>query len=354
MVTYTNEEYCDMHFFYGMARGNATEARRLYCEQYPNRQHPNFKTFPAVHNRLREKGTFKCDKSDTGRDRSIRNVDFEENILEIFEENPSTSTGEVADQLGCSKSVVWTVLHEEKLHPFKLQKVQALNPQDFPHRVDCARWFLRQDVQVPGFLERVLFTDEASFTREGIFNNRTAHCWSAENPHAVVVRGHQERFAVNVWAGIIGDHLIGPYLLPNRLNSAVYLAFIRDILPNLLENVPLQVRNVMWFQHDGAPAHFGEIVQDYLNDAYPERWIGRGGPVSWPARSPDLTPLDFFLWGHMKQLVYRTEIELVARIVEAAAVIQEDGHVLEGVRRSIIERLRLCNRHEGRHFEQFL
>ncbi|GBL73687.1 hypothetical protein AVEN_230681-1 [Araneus ventricosus] len=40
---------------------------------------------------------------------------------------------------------------------------------------------------------------------------------------------------------------------------------------------------------------------------YPGRWIGRGGPVLWPPRSPDLTSLDFFLWGHLKELVYRDE-----------------------------------------------
>jgi len=31
---------------------------------------------------------------------------------------------------------------------------------------------------------------------------------------------------------------------------------------------------------------------------YPNRWIGRGEPQNWPARSPDLTPLEFFLWKH--------------------------------------------------------
>ncbi len=33
-----------------------------------------------------------------------------------------------------------------------------------------------------------------------------------------------------------------------------------------------------------------------LNKKFPNKWIGRGGPFSWPPRSPDLTPLNFFLW----------------------------------------------------------
>ena len=53
----------------------------------------------------------------------------------------------------------------------------------------------------------------------------------------------------------------------------------------------------MWYQHDGAPAHFSIATRQVLNDKYPNRCIGRGGPVPWPPRSPDLTPLDCFLMG---------------------------------------------------------
>lgn len=34
------------------------------------------------------------------------------------------------------------------------------------------------------------------------------------------------------------------------------------------------------------------------------RWLGGGGPVSWSARSPDVNPVDFFLWGHLKDIIY--------------------------------------------------
>ncbi|GFU94970.1 hypothetical protein TNCV_333061 [Trichonephila clavipes] len=35
-----------------------------------------------------------------------------------------------------------------------------------------------------------------------------------------------------------------------------------------------------------------------------DRLISRFGPVNWPPRSCDLTPLDYFLWGYVKPLVY--------------------------------------------------
>ncbi|GFW86614.1 uncharacterized protein TNCV_4333981 [Trichonephila clavipes] len=83
----------------------------------------------------------------------------------------------------------------------------------------------------------------------------------------------------------------------------------------------------MWFQHDGAPAHFSADVRSVLDAAYPGRWFGQGGPVNWPARSPDLSCLDFFLWGHIKSLVYASPIDsdeaLVAKIAVVAGEIRE-------------------------------
>ncbi|GFU10709.1 uncharacterized protein TNCV_4175231, partial [Trichonephila clavipes] len=82
----------------------------------------------------------------------------------------------------------------------------------------------------------------------------------------------------------------------------------------------------IWFQHDGAPAHFSADVGSALDTKYPGQWIGRGGLLNWPARLPDLSCLDFFLWGHMKSLVYTSPVDsdeaLVVRITVLAGKIQ--------------------------------
>jgi hypothetical protein len=41
---------------------------------------------------------------------------------------------------------------------------------------------------------------------------------------------------------------------------------------------------------------------------FPGRWVGRDGPNPWPPRSPDITPLDLFLWGYVKDIVYKTPV----------------------------------------------
>jgi len=65
---------------------------------------------------------------------------------------------------------------------------------------------------------------------------------------------------------------------------------------------------------DGAPAHFSCFVTDVLNERFPDAWIGRGGP--WPPRSSDLSPLDFFLWGYIKNIVYAEKIRNMQHLQE--------------------------------------
>ncbi|GFU13390.1 uncharacterized protein TNCV_698201 [Trichonephila clavipes] len=67
------------------------------------------------------------------------------------------------------------------------------------------------------------------FSREGIFNTHNSHSWAAANPHVTRTRAAQDRFLVNVWAGILGDHLIGPYILPDRLTGPRYLIFLEQV-----------------------------------------------------------------------------------------------------------------------------
>ncbi|GFT89689.1 uncharacterized protein TNCV_3137751 [Trichonephila clavipes] len=60
----------------------------------------------------------------------------------------------------------------------------------------------------------------------------------------------------------------------------------------------------LWFQQDGATCHTARATIELLKDTFGDRLISRFGPVNWPQRSCDLTPLDYFLWGYVKSLVY--------------------------------------------------
>lgn len=89
---------------------------------------------------------------------------------------------------------------------------------------------------------------------------------------------------------------------------------------------------------------------------FPNRWIGIGGTIPWPPRSPDLNPLDFFLWGAVKDYIYSTEIrnleDLEARMTVAYQMITPE--MLAAARRNFVRRLHCCIECGGGQFEQML
>jgi len=111
-------------------------------------------------------------------------------------------------------------------------------------------------------IRNILFTDEANFTRDGVNNTRNSHLWDRDSPHGTVESNYQNRFPVNVWCGVIGDQLIGPYIFPQLVTGEIYANVLQDELPALLENVPLQTRRQMYYQHDGEPPHFSKAVSE--------------------------------------------------------------------------------------------
>ena len=106
------------------------------------------------------------------------------------------------------------------------------------------------------------------------------------------------------------------------------------------------MRSSIWFQHDGASAHFRTDVRLYLNVTHGQQWIGRGGPVLWPARSPDLTCFHYFLWEYVKSLVYEAPVDsaedLVTRIAAAAGEVWDTPGILAKIRSSMRWRYQAC------------
>ena len=108
-----------------------------------------------------------------------------------------------------------------------------------------------------------------------------------------------------------------------------------------------------YFQQDGAPPHYHRDVRFFLDEVLPNRWIGRRGFVEYPPRSPDLTPLDFFLWGYLKDKVYATKPTTVAELREAIEheCTQIPRELFHNVCNSIAWRCQQCLDQNGRQFE---
>ena len=109
-------------------------------------------------------------------------------------------------------------------------------------------------------------------------------------------------------------------------------------------------------QHDGAPPHYALCSRQVINEIFDEKWIGRGGPVAWPPRSPDLTSPNYFLWGFDKERVMvvapTTPDDMKERIRRAWTEITPQ--VLSELRWSFHKRINKCLQVEGHHFEHLL
>lgn len=79
--------------------------------------------------------------------------------------------------------------------------------------------------------------------------------------------------------GLINGKLLGPYFYDSTLNGRRYHDFLINEHPNMLDDLPLDIRANLIFQQDGASAHNANIVRNHLNEYFPNRWIGSYGGV---------------------------------------------------------------------------
>ena len=114
------------------------------------------------------------------------------------------------------------------------------------------------------------------------------------------------------------------------------------------------VSTVQNHQQDGAPPHYYRDVHVYLDDNLPEYWIGQRCPNDFPSHSSDLSPLNFYLWGTLKNVVKKpaTLAALREEIEMACAAITEDSFA--NVARTALQRPQKWADAHGGHFEQLL
>ncbi|KFM76889.1 hypothetical protein X975_19712, partial [Stegodyphus mimosarum] len=121
------------------------------------------------------------------------------------------------------------------------------------------------------------------------------------------------------------DRVIGPFFFTEKTVSSVVSL---DIMENFVFPQLEELQSHVFLQQHGAPPHWGTIVCSSLNDHFTGRWIGRGGLIPWPPRSPDIMPLAFCLWGFVKDTVYRRRVsnfyDLKVRITTAIASVDAD------------------------------
>ncbi|GFS76235.1 uncharacterized protein TNCV_4667821 [Trichonephila clavipes] len=126
------------------------------------------------------------------------------------------------------------------------------------------------------------------------------HFWSEANPQVYVETPLHPEKLFGAHYGLV-EYFKNDEGHDVTVNGDRYRAMITNFFIPELNNHDVQE---LWFQQDGATCHTARATIDLLKDTFGDRLISRFGPVNWPPRSCDLTPLDYFLWGCVKSLVY--------------------------------------------------
>lgn len=236
------------------------------------------------------------------------------------------------------------------LKAFKIPVVQKLTESDFDHRLAACQSFITMLEEDPTVKSRLLMTDESIFSLDSTISPSHARHWSHDKPNVVQQKPLQPARQL-VWCGLTSTNVIGPYYFDGPVTGESYRNMLENFLFPELRRLRL-VRTVI-FQQDGAPAHTAQATIEQLQETFQDRLISRRCNIPWPARSPDLSPPDFFLWGALKLKIKKrapqTIRDLKRYLEEEVQELNRNKDLLRSVFENFVHRLHVCIQGGGGH-----
>lgn len=335
--------------------------QNAFRDHFPERQVPTKMTIWKNVRKYEEHGTsLNRNKGHSGHRRTGRSEEHINVVREAIEGNPTLSTRR--NDTGLPRATFNRITRLDlHLHPYHIHVQHQLLPADLARRLAFSQWFVDKCHRDPQFLQFLSIGDEAAFSMNGKVNFHNEHMYAElHHPPGFSYDVNMSRQKVNVWIGLCGNgSLLGPFFFEGNLNGQAYLNMINDfVVPEMDQIFPRQRRGAfrrVWWAQDGAPAHRLIAVRNRLAELFGNRVIALFHQVEWPARSPDLTPCDFFLWGHLKGKVFTTPPaniqELRARLVDEVNHLRQDHGMIRRAVRDMTRRCQLCIVRNGGHVE---
>lgn len=284
----------------------------------------------------------------------VYDEEAELNVCLDVVQHGQTSIRDICRRTRTKREAVRKILHKNKFKPYKPKFINTLHERDFDMRLDFSFWYQEQREEDANFPFQILWSDEATFTSNGVVSSQNCRWWAQENPNYLIQCRDQYSFKTNVWCGVLNNKVIGPYFFRENLNSQRYLQFLNEEITKVLDEMPLNDRRNLWFQCDGAPVHNSADVKHRMNELFRGRVIGRNMEQPWPPRSPDLTPLDFFLWGYLKQKVYMCrpfrDVNHLEEVIRHFVLLMSPDFARKAVQ-EVSRRTMICIDRNGRHTE---
>ena len=336
--------------------------QRKFRAHFQTRDAPDRKTILRLCEQfLREGSINNLNKGRSGRKAVARTPETIAKVKAAINDDPSKSLRKLAQEVNGSYSSVWRIVKKDLgLTPYKVTIHHQLSEGDQAQRASFARWFSQKCETDPAFLENIWFSDEAHFQLDGCVNTQNCRIWANERPDVVLEKPlHSQK--ITAWCAFSAKGIIGPFWFQQKDGSAATIT--KERYTKMLDRFWIRLQdkhekniNVFWFQQDGATPHTSNIAIEWLQKHFCGRVVSRKTEHPWPAHSPDLTPLDFYLWGYLKSRVYqgspKTLQDLKTAIGREIRRIPHETRVR--VMAEVKHRADLCQSRNGRHLEHVL
>lgn len=274
-------------------------------------------------------------------------------VREKIRRNPQRSARKLASEHNISYTSMRRVLrYDLKLKPYKKKRRHGLTIKNIENRKQKCRVLLKRHAG-----SNIVFCDEKLFLLQPSLNVQNDRVYAVTLEDIPQNKRAAQRFQnvpkIMVWGAISTEAKFPLVFIKNniRINAEYYK---RNILQqHLLPNAKKIFGNRKWvFQQDGAPAHRAKTVQRYLKEHVPD-FIDKD---SWPAASPDLNPLDYFVWGYMLSKLKDLNIAKVTNLAKFESILVKiwDEMPMDIVRaacNSFSERLRRVVKENGGRIE---
>lgn len=326
--------------------------RRKFRLKYGIANVPSAKAIKAVVQRFEDTCSVQ-DRARSGRPKVARSAENIALVEESIVQTPTKSVRRLSSDTGLSRESVRLILVKDlHLKPYKRRIYHELKDVDYPRRVEFCRDLLNVINENPDILSAIMFSDESMFSLDPSTVGYNRHYWSSDDPHFHSEHPLQAPRVI-VWCALSSSTIIGPYFFDGSVIGESYLRMLRKyFVPALRRKGSL---HDTIFQQDGAAPHTSTENLAWLQNRFPDRLLSYRTPRIWPPRSPDLSPLDFYLWGHVKDQLTEddlTSIEtLKASINTIIRRLSRNHDVLEKVIKSFKFRLESCVLNDGGHVE---
>lgn len=293
------------------------------------------------------------EKKKQGRPRTVNTRKSRGIIKKRITRNDGVSLNKMAKSLGMARSTLQSIVHNDLgLKSYRLLNGQQLTDQAKQKRLEKCKE-LKKFFRVRR-LEDVLWSDEKVFTIEVAKNSQNHRQLLSPG----LKNSRRRKFATKtlfpkslmVWGGVSANGTTELIFIDKsiKINAKTYQDEIikKAIIPWK------QINPGMIFQQDWAPAHGAKSTLAFL-DTKIKDYLGKD---LWPPNSPDLSPLDFSVWGVLDEHLSRQKInnlqDLRRELLKAWAKL--DLAYLRRTVESVKKRIQACIDADGGHFENLL